>query len=81
MIFLELESYIEPPEGYPDGPYFDSDLWPLILRRSDEVRNVLWFRHEPPKVSESHLADLGPLIRQSDQMMEMLKHRSFYGDI
>ena len=31
------------------------------------------------KVSESHLADLGPLIRQSDQMMEMLKHRSFYG--
>ena len=79
MIFLEMESYIEPPLGYPDGPYFDSDLWPLILRRSDEVRTVLWFRHEPPSLNESHLADLGPLTTQSDQMMEMLKHRSYYG--
>ena len=79
MIFLELESYIEPPLGYPDGPYFDSDLWPLILRRSDEVQTVLWFRHETPAVNESHFADLGPLTRQSDQMMETLKHRSYYG--
>ena len=79
MIFLEIESYIEPPLGYPDGPYFDTDLWPLILRRSDEVRTVLWFRHEPPSLNESHFADLGPLTRQSGQMMEMLKHRSYYG--
>lgn len=79
MIFLELESYMEPPEGFPDGPYFNSDLWPLILRRSDEVRNVLWFRHESVGAGESHLAELGPLTTQSNQMMETLKHRSFYG--
>ena len=44
---------------------------------------MLWFRHEPSVeragVSESRLADLGSLTKQSDQMMEMLKHRSFYG--
>lgn len=79
MIFLEMESYIEPPLGFPEGPYFDTNLWPLILRRANEVQTVLWFRHEPPGVNESHLADLGPLITQCDQMMEMLKHRSFYG--
>ena len=79
MIFLEMESYIEPPLGYPEGPYFQTDLWPLILRRSDEVQTVLWFQYEPPRVNESYLADLGPLTRQPDYMMEMLKHRSFYG--
>src|SRR5690349_12224774 len=75
MIFLELESYIEPPLGFPGHPYFTSDLWPLILSRSDEVRTVLWFQHEPPLnqagVRESYLTDLGPLANQSDQTMEM----------
>lgn len=83
MIFLELESYIEPPLGFPGHPYFASDLWPLLLSRSDEVRTVLWFQHEPPLneagVRESYLTDLGPLTNQSEQMMEMLKHRSYYG--
>jgi len=83
MIFLELESYIDPPLGFPGHPYFTSDLWPLILRRSDEVRTVLWFQHEPPVnqagVRESYLTDLGPLTNQSDQTMELLKHRSYYG--
>ena len=79
MIFLEMESYIEPPLGCPEGPYFDSDLWPLILRRANEIQTLLWFRHEPPGVNESHLADLGPLTTQSGQMLETLKHRSYYG--
>ena len=80
MMFLELESYIEPPHGFPEGPFFSSDLWPLILRRSDEVKSVLWFRHESPDhAGASHLSELGPFTMQSNQTIEMLKHRSFYG--
>jgi hypothetical protein len=83
MIFLELDSYIEPPIGYPGRPYFDSDLWPLIVSRIDEVQSVLWFRHDLPpdrtSLGEGRLTDLGPMTKLSTQMMEMLKHRSYYG--
>lgn len=83
MIFLELDSYIEPPIGYPGRPYFDSDLWPLIVRRSGEIKTVLWFHHdrppEPTGLRESLLTDLGPMTMLSVQMIEMLKHRSYYG--
>ena len=83
MTYLELDSYIEPPEGYPEGPYFSSDLWPLIMKRRDEVSYVLWFRHDPPinpaDGQESRLTNLGPLTQLSKQTIEMLEHRSFYG--
>ena len=83
MVFLELDSYIEPPIGYPGRPYFDSDLWPLIVRRSDEVKMVLWFHPDPPPTRtgrrESHLTELGPMTKLSADMLAMLKHRSYYG--
>jgi hypothetical protein len=83
MIFLVLDSYIEPPIGYPGRPYFDSDVWPLIVTRSDEIKSALWFHHDRSPdhtgLRQSPVTDLGPMAKLSAQTIDMLKHKSYYG--
>ena len=87
--FIELTSYLEPPDGFPTAPYFDSDLWPLLLRHATEVSRVLLFAHASARIPlkclskyervGANIASLGSLAELSQQMLKEIWHWSFYG--
>ena len=87
MNFLELTSYIGEPQGYADFPEFQSDVWPLLRRKANEIESVFIFaqprqarrswpgRYEP--ISE-RIARLSPTSELTQQEFSELQLLSFY---
>ena len=89
--FIELSSYSESLDRYDGGPYFDTDLWPLVLKNINQIRRVLIFHHESSKIPITSLGcglmispnirDIGAMNQLSSESLATLAVWSFGGHI
>lgn len=87
MNFLELTSYIGGPEEYADFPEFQSDVWPLLRRKADEIEGVFLFWNNnsrsiswprPFEVVTERIARLKSTAELTEDEFSELQYLSFY---
>jgi hypothetical protein len=86
--FLELTSRIGEPEEYADFPEFQSDVWPLLRQKANEIEGVFVFAQPRSRswswpgryeaVSE-RIVRLSPTTELTQEEFKELEHLSFYG--
>lgn len=88
MNFLELTSYIGEPDGYADSPDFQSDIWPLMRRKAQEIESVFLFRSDKSSsmgwlghydLVSQNIIRIGSMSDLNDTELSRIEHWSFYG--
>ena len=86
MDFLELTSLIGEPEEYADFPDYQSDVWPFMRRKAEEIRSVFLFRTASRgfnwpgqyQVITQNIIRIGTMGELSDPELRKIHYWSFY---
>ena len=88
MNLLELTAYIPEPEGYADLPDFESDVWPLLRRKGQEIENLFLFINDNSRslawpghfeLVTRNILRIRSMDELTDRELDRLQVLSFYG--